>query len=71
MCRTTVREGANTLLSAVTLVLFGALAESPLEYEELHPRTGLHPRGARYSFDTLVALGFLDRALGGVELPGG
>ncbi|WP_269854651.1 methyltransferase [Streptomyces sp. RPT161] len=52
---------AKALLSAVELDVFGALTEGPLEYEELRARTGVHPRGARDFFDTLVALGLLDR----------
>ncbi|MEU1628904.1 methyltransferase [Streptomyces sp. NPDC020096] len=52
---------ANALLSAVELDVFGTLAAGALDGEELRSRLGLHPRGARDFFDTLVALGFLDR----------
>lgn len=52
---------AKTLLSAVELGVFGALADGPLPVEELRERLGLHARGARDFFDALVALGMLDR----------
>ena len=53
---------SKTLLSAVELGLFSALAEGgPLAAEALRNRLGLHPRGALDFFDALVALGFLAR----------
>lgn len=52
---------SKTLLSAVELDLFSALAETPLDAEALRQRLGLHPRSARDFFDALVALGMLER----------
>ncbi|BCU79430.1 methyltransferase [Luteolibacter sp. LG18] len=52
---------AKTLLSAVELEVFTGLAKEPATLETLVGRHGLHPRGARDFFDTLVALGFLKR----------
>ena len=57
---------SKTLLSAVELGLFSALAEAgPLGAEELRERLGLHPRSARDFFDALVALEMLERDDGG------
>ncbi len=57
---------SKTLLSAVELGLFTALAEhGPLDAESLRRRLGLHERGARDFFDALVALGLLERAADG------
>ncbi len=53
--------GSKTLLSAVELGLFSALAEGPLDAETLRQRLGLHRRSARDFFDALVALGMLER----------
>jgi hypothetical protein len=53
--------GAKTLLSAVELGLFSALAHGPLACEPLREHLALHPRGARDFFDALVALGMLER----------
>jgi hypothetical protein len=52
---------AKTLLTAVELGVFTALADGPMEYERLRNRTGLHERGARDFLDSLVALGLLQR----------
>lgn len=52
---------AKTLLSAIELRLFSELAKAPLSHEALRDRLGLHERSARDFFDTLVALGFLQR----------
>jgi len=52
---------AKTLLSAIELGVFTALAAGPLAFEDLRTRVGLHPRSARDFLDTLVALGFLGR----------
>ena len=52
---------SKTLLSAVELGLFTELADGPLDAEALRRRLQLHPRSARDFFDTLVALGMLDR----------
>jgi hypothetical protein len=56
--------GSKTVLSAVELGLFTALATGPLEAEVLRHRLGLHPRAARDFFDALVALGLLAREEG-------
>jgi len=55
---------SKTLLSAVELEVFTELARHPLPLSELQGRLGLHPRSARDFFDTLVAMGFLERADG-------
>jgi hypothetical protein len=52
------------ILSAVELGLFAVLAAGPLNAEHLRERLGLHPRAARDFFDTLVALGLLERTDG-------
>ena len=53
---------SKTLLSAVELGLFSALAEAgSRDADELRDRLGLHPRSARDFFDALVALGMLER----------
>lgn len=56
---------SKTLLSAVELGVFTALAAQPGDMESIAQRTGLHARGARDFLDALVALGFLQRE-GGV-----
>ena len=55
---------SKTLLSAVELGLFTALAGGSMSLEALRTRLGLHERGARDFFDALVALGFLTRENG-------
>ena len=52
---------SKVLLTAVRMELFSILAEAPLTGAQLGERLGLHPRGVRDFFDTLVALKFLDR----------
>lgn len=52
---------SKTLLSAVELGLFTALADGPLDGEALRIRLGLHPRAACDFFDALVALRMLER----------
>ncbi|OLB73956.1 MAG: methyltransferase [Actinobacteria bacterium 13_2_20CM_2_71_6] len=52
---------ARTLLSAVELGVFTALADGPLALPELRTRLGLHPRAARDFLDALVAMRLLDR----------
>jgi hypothetical protein len=52
---------SKTLLSAVELGLFTTLADGPLDGETLRRRIGIHPRSARDFFDSLVALGMLER----------
>jgi hypothetical protein len=55
---------SKTLLSAVELGVFTALAAAPLDCETLRQRVGVDARGARDFFDALVAMGFLERAHG-------
>lgn len=52
---------AKTLLSAVELGVFTALAKGPMTGAELEKALGLHPRGTYDLLDTLVALGLLER----------
>src|SRR5215831_4497955 len=52
---------SKTLLSAVEMELFTELAKHPGDLPTLGGRLGLHPRSSRDFFDTLVALGFLER----------
>ncbi len=52
---------SKAFLSAVELGVFTQLSGGPLDCETLRTRLGLHPRGARDFFDTLVALGLLER----------
>lgn len=52
---------SKTLLSAVEMEVFTELARRPANVETLQARLGLHSRSARDFFDTLVALGFLER----------
>jgi len=54
-------RGSKTLLSAVELGVFTALAEGPLDLATLSQRVGVHRRGARDFFDALVALELLTR----------
>lgn len=53
--------GSKALLSAVELGVFTELGSGPLDAETLRARLKLHPRSARDFFDTLVALGMLQR----------
>jgi len=55
---------SKTLLSAVEMGVFTELARHPEDLSSLQGRLGLHPRAARDFFDTLVALGFLERENG-------
>ena len=58
--------GSKTLLSAVELGLFSALAaDGPQDAEALRRRLGLHERSARDFLDALVALGMLERGADG------
>ncbi|MCW5621671.1 MAG: methyltransferase [Burkholderiales bacterium] len=52
---------SKTLLSAVELELFTALADGPLTGGELEKRLGLHPRATYDFLDTLVAVHMLER----------
>src|SRR5579863_5391355 len=56
--------GPRTLLSAVELGVFSALASGALDETALSKRLGLHPRAARDFLDSLVALGTLQRTAG-------
>jgi SAM-dependent methyltransferase len=53
--------GSKTLLSAVELGVFSALAGTSTELEPLRAQLGLHPRSAQDFLDALVALGMLER----------
>ena len=53
--------GSKTLLSAIELGVFQALADGPLGAEELRKTLGIHSRSALDFFDSLVALGMLGR----------
>lgn len=52
---------SKTLLSAVELGVFSALAGGPADLATLQGKLGLHPRAARDFLDALVALKLLDR----------
>jgi precorrin-6B methylase 2 len=52
---------SKTLLSAIELGVFTTLAKDAQPLGALREQLGLHPRSARDFFDTLVALGFLQR----------
>jgi len=57
--------GSKAFLSAVELGLFTELGKGPLDAETLRQRLGLHKRSALDFFDTLVALGVLEKDAGG------
>lgn len=57
---------SKTLMSAVELGVFGALAMGPLNTESLRRRLGIHERAARDFFDALVAQGLLQRDQAGL-----
>ena len=57
--------GSKALLSAVELGVFTQLGGGPKSLEELTRSLKLHPRSARDFFDTLVALGVLNRDAAG------
>lgn len=59
--------GSKVLLTAVELGVFTELGDDKLTGEELGARLELHPRGIYDFFDTLVALGFLNRDGNGSE----
>lgn len=54
-------QSAKTLLSAVELGVFTALAERPLDLATLRDRIAINNRGARDFLDALVSLGMLVR----------
>lgn len=56
--------GSKTLLSAVELGVFSALADGSADAGELSERLGLHERSAQDFLDALVALGMLERTDG-------
>ena len=58
-------RAAKTLLSAVELGVFTALADGPLDLQAASKRVGIHERGARDFLDALVALRMLDRDASG------
>src|SRR5438552_18341572 len=53
--------GSKTLLSAIELDVFGALANGPRSGAALASDLGLHERSARDFLDALVAVGMLER----------
>jgi hypothetical protein len=53
--------GSKTLLSAIELGVFSALASGPASERDLRERLGLHERSSRDFLDALVALGMLER----------
>ena len=53
--------GSKVLLSAIELQVFTELSDGPSEGPALAGRLGLHRRGAGDFFDSLVALGMLER----------
>src|SRR5580700_8456153 len=52
---------SKTVLSAVELGVFSALASAPGDLAALQARLGLHPRAARDFLDALVSFGLLER----------
>jgi hypothetical protein len=57
---------SKTLLSAVELGVFSALAQAPADLPALQKKLALHPRSARDFLDALVALKLLERDKNGV-----
>jgi len=55
-------RACKSLLSAVELGIFAALADGPLDPEIIGERTGIHARGIRDFLDALVTLGMLVRS---------
>lgn len=53
--------GSKVLLTAVELGVFTELGDKAMTGEALGKKLGLHPRGIWDFFDSLVALGFLER----------
>jgi len=56
--------GSKTLLTAIEIGVFTELAKEPLDEDALAERLSLHPRSRRDFFDSLVALGMLERVEG-------
>src|SRR5215207_9829698 len=59
-------RASKTLLTAVELGVFTALAEEPRDADDLRKYVGMHERGARDFLDALLALGMLARNEKGV-----
>jgi hypothetical protein len=59
---------SKVLLTATTFGVFTRLSNGPKTGQQLAAEIGMHPRGIRDFFDTLVAMGVLDRT---GEGPGG
>lgn len=59
-------RASKVLLSAIELGVFTLLSERSLDAAALMRQTGLHERGVRDFFDSLVALGFLRRSENGL-----
>lgn len=53
--------GSKTLLAAVKLSVFEAVASGPKMRDEIEDEVGLHPRSSVDFLDALVALDVLDR----------
>jgi len=58
---------SKVLLTAVELEVFTTLGSRSMTGRELGDALGLHPRGIWDFFDTLVAIGFLERDGSGAE----
>ena len=54
--------GSKVLLTAVEMELFTVLSDKAMTGQELGSALKLHARGVRDFFDTLVSMGFLERA---------
>jgi len=59
-------RASRVLLSAIELGVFTILSKQSLDAAALMRQTGLHERGVRDFFDSLVALGFLRRSENGL-----
>jgi hypothetical protein len=58
-------RATKALLSAVELKVFTQLSDGPLDIDAVRKKTGVHERGARDFFDSLVALRLLTRGSDG------
>jgi hypothetical protein len=59
-------RASKALLSAIELNVFTVLSEQSLDAAALMRQTGIHERGAKDFFDSLVALGILERSDAGL-----
>jgi hypothetical protein len=59
-------RASKALLSAIELDVFTVLSAQSLDAAALMRKTGIHERGAKDFFDSLVALGILERSEGGL-----